>query len=108
MRQIQQGAFAGGFSDVPYPFVVFPSGRVYEGRPLGRQGAATYNNNSTSTAIAWDGNMETSKPTAESIATGRKVRRAKAPGRAVEPHSSVYATACPGRNLRSRLGEIAR
>jgi hypothetical protein len=108
MRQIQQGAFGSGFSDVPYNYVVFPSGRVYEGRQLGRVGAHTLNNNSTAKGLAFDGNYMTSTPTPASLTTARRLRARETPGKPVTPHDAVFATACPGDNLRSRLGEIAR
>lgn len=92
-----------GYVDVAYQIIVFPSGRAYEGRPLNYQGAHTANRNSTSKAVCFDGNFEGSVPTEAALATAKKACSLLGAGKPIRPHSSVYPTACPGRNLTSRL-----
>ena len=108
MRNLQRIAWSRGFNDISYSFVVFPSGRVYEGRGLNVAGAHTAGYNSSSYAASAAGNYDSSQPTDALVQAMRWVRRdylslKRLP---LRPHSEVYATACPGRYLRVRLNEL--
>lgn len=116
MRYLQEIAFGRGFSDISYSFVVFPSGNVYKGRGFKVVGAHTQGSNSTSHAICFVGNFEISKPTPEALESagelhahaidkGHTVRGAPIKGHREAPGA---ATACPGRNLQTRLGTIRK
>lgn len=109
MRAIQNFHMdSRGWNDIAYSFVVFPSGRIYEGRGKGVAGAHTEGYNSTSYAISFAGNYEVHEPSDKSIAAARWCRReylrlAGAPRRG---HRDVNSTACPGAKLYARLNEI--
>jgi hypothetical protein len=62
LEQIGQDRFGGGIS---YTFAVMPSGRVYEGHGVGRQGAHTKGRNSIARAIVLVGDYSTRAPTVE-------------------------------------------
>lgn len=116
MRQLQQIAFGRGFQDISYSFIVFPSGRVYEGRGWGVVGAHTEGSNSTSHAICFVGNFETEEPTKAALQTAADVHRRGLnkghikQGGFVRGHRDApgASTACPGRNLYAKVGKIKR
>lgn len=108
MRNLQNIAFQRGFNDISYSWIVFPSGRIYEGRGLGKAGAHTLNYNYTAYGAAAAGNYDIARPTNAMVKSFRWLRRkhAKLADRPLRPHSAVYATACPGSFLRARLNEM--
>lgn len=116
MRELQQIAFSRGFSDISYSFIVFPSGRMYEGRGWGVAGAHTLDHNSTAYGIALVGNFELYAPTdaalkaaARIIKKGRRaswIRPANQTQILGHRDSSSASTACPGKRLYSRLHYI--
>lgn len=115
MRAIQRFHMdTRAYVDIGYSFVVAPSGRIYEGRGLNVAGAHTQNDagtgnyNSTSYGLCVMGNYENQVPNDAVIASLRWLRRSylNLGDRPVRSHSQVYATACCGRHLRARLGEL--
>ena len=110
VEQIGQDRFRQGIS---YNFLVFNSGRIYEGVSHNRLGAHTGGRNSTSRSIVFVGNAETNRPSEAAIDA---MRRLMAHGRGrfwvnnapLRPHSAVSATACPGQHLRNRIADILR
>lgn len=115
MRQLQLVAFIRGFNDISYNFVVFPSGRVYEGRGAcvrgahtqgGKPGYAAFYNDHPGVSFA--GNYETRRMTRRQVAAFRllraRLRSRYGVSKRVWPHCRVFPTACPGRYVLSRLG----
>jgi hypothetical protein len=105
-----------GMSDIAYNFAQMPSGRRYALRGI-RTGGHTFGYNSK-LAIVFIGNYEIAKPTKDSIEGAsfilRSLRKRKKITRAFSflGHREVGAqgggTACPGRNLFEKKGEIKR
>lgn len=95
-----------GYTDVAYQLIVFPSGRVYEGRPSGFQGAHTLNHNSTGKAVCFDGNFEESEPTHAAIQAARAAAATLGPNCPIKPHSAVFPTGCPGKNVKAILSRL--
>ena len=108
MRNLQHIAFSRGFNDISYSFIVFPSGRIYEGRGLHIEGAHTLGYNDSAYGIAAAGNYETSRPTNAMLEAFRWLRRdyLALKTRPLRPHSNVYPTACPGKFLIAKLPSI--
>lgn len=111
MRYLQRIAFNRGFNDISYSFIVFPSGRVYEGRGWQIVGAHTEGSNSIAHAVSFVGNFEISEPTKDALrAAAAVIRRGLRQGR-IKPNAWLRghreapgaATACPGDNLFERL-----
>lgn len=103
-----------GWFDVGYSFVVFPSGRKYEGRGWGRAGAHTEGRNSSAYATAAYIPCA-GEPVSEALITGiveigRTGIRKGALARDVNyrGHRDVAAKSCPGDPIYDRLGEIER
>lgn len=108
MQRLQQIAWSRGFNDISYSFIVFRSGRVYEGRGLYTEGAHTLGYNGTAYGAAAAGNYDVDVPTAKMLAAFKWLRRSylKLGSKPLRPHSAVDSTACPGKNLRAKLGVI--
>lgn len=105
MRVMQGWHFARGFSDLGYHYVVFPSGRVYEGRPASALGAGVAGHNTGSIHVSFAGNFEFEKPTPAALAAAKLLLDrwdAQLVG-----HYQLQPNACPGSNLKPRLKELA-
>lgn len=103
MRQMQSHHMRGnGWTDIGYHFVIFPSGRVYEGRPIMYYGAHARGANEK-VGISFAGNYERATLTVPQLeaynALLQRLRATTAIG-----HYRVNATACPGKNIKSKLG----
>ena len=106
MRALQQIHLNNGWTDIGYALVVFPSGRIYEGRPARYVGAHTLGHNTGYAGWALDGNYDVSKPTKGAIAGCRRAREIL--GVADKPlygHGELNPTDCPGKNLKPHLGK---
>lgn len=96
-----------------YSWIVHPSGQVaeYAGTTIG---AHTKGHNSTGVAISFIGNFEHDTPTPAALDAARWLIESQtaagviAPGAPIQPHSAVYATACPGRNLRAAIPTLTQ
>ena len=113
MRELEGFHLNRGFTGVGYNFVLFPSGRLYEGRPVWAVPAAQLNANSGTVAIAFVGDYTRDKTTRRqrlrvrvalaSLRWRRGVRRLgghqEAPGQ---------STSCPGANILKYLDRWAR
>lgn len=100
VRQIESSHIGQGWSTVGYSWLVFPSGRVYEGRGERGLPAAQGGENSGSWAISFVLNGEQKAPSllarrsARRIIKNRRGRLRKLGGHQEFPGQ---ATACPGR-----------
>lgn len=108
MRNLQQIAFSRGFNDISYSFIVFQSGRLYEGRGRNAQGAHTLGFNSTALACAAAGNYDNLTPTPALLRSLKWLYRdylalGQAPCRG---HRDVYGTACPGAKLYPHVSSL--
>lgn len=101
MRAIQSSHFARGWTDIGYHAVIFPSGRIYAGRPRTALGAhATGANHQT--GISFAGNFDRDRPTERAIrAFWDLVKVWDIWG--IRGHYQVNATACPGRYVKQAL-----
>lgn len=105
MRQLEAEHLARGFLGIGYSYVVFPSGRVYEGRTFGWLPAATADHNSHSGAVCLVGNFET-QPTTWAARRSLIELARRFPGKHLQGHRDAVATACPGKNLYAQLPRI--
>lgn len=113
MREIQRyHQNTKGWKDVAYGYLVDDDGTIYEGRSHRFIGGATEGENSTSHAICLMGNFDNRPPTLEAFrALVDLTRHGIANGwwasNIFGHRDSVGAqTACPGRHLYSRLGQL--
>jgi peptidoglycan recognition protein len=112
VQRVDRKHAANGWSGIGYSFVVFQSGRVYEGRGWGRQGAHTVGENDRSIGIAFAIDGDTHHPTedaweaakglvADGIAAGHL-----APDVRITGHADYAPKSCPGDNIAPRLDEL--
>lgn len=104
MRAIQASHFARGFMDIGYHFVVFPSGRIYDGRPAWAVGAHCLGAN-TELGFSFSGNYEKDRPTPRALEAFDRWRDGMGVS-SIRGHYRVpgNATACPGKYLKMALG----
>lgn len=114
LEQIGQDRFGGGIS---YTWAVPPSGRVYEGHSVDRQGAHTGGRNDISRAIVLIGNYDDNEVTdAQKRACAGILRMCRDNGwRRSDQLNGGHQqaprqipTACPGRHALAAIGEINR
>jgi len=120
MRALQSGALRGGYVDLEYTRVIDTDGTVYESRGIGRNTAATGGttngvaNNARSHALCAMGNFETMMPSdallnaIAACVADLHAAGAIATARITGPHRDApgNATACCGRHLIDRIGDI--
>lgn len=98
-ESIGESSFGAGIS---YTWIVMPSGRVFEGHSIDRQGTHTYQRNNRSRAICLAGRYHINAlPQRMQNAVALLLRHI---GATIDgPHSQVYATECPGKYARDLI-----
>lgn len=98
----------GTWAGIGYNFVVRKNGEVHEGRPIDASGAHTYNYNSISVGVCFEGNYEnTSVMPSAQLQAGRELLaylKKYYPSAQIKCHRDFQATACPGKFF--PLGEL--
>jgi hypothetical protein len=114
LQAVRTSHVGRGWADIGYHFVIDPSGRVWEGRPVQYQGAHVEFNNEHNLGIMVMGNFDQQSPAPQALAAldrflaGQMVRY-NVPLRRVFTHQEIRPTACPGRALqRYMIGTRAR
>lgn len=104
MRSLQEDAMDEGYDDFEYNFAVDPEGRIFEGRGFVVQGGATLHNNTDSWAVVYlagPGTELTDKAIGAITSLTQEGHRRQSTCIQVRPHSAVFATQCPGDELRA-------
>ena len=112
LRQIEAYVIPKGYIAIDYNVMVFQDGSVWAGRGVQNEDGATINNNPTSVSICAVGNFELERaPDAlirgiqgaifEIVVSGYSI-----PNPSIRAHKEVFGTACPGKNLIARFGEL--
>jgi len=101
---IRKGHVDRGYGDVGYHFVIDASGRAWEGRSLGYEGAHVSGGNRSNIGVMLLGNFEQQEPSAaQRHATGVLVDalsdRYTVKRHRVYGHRDLGPSVCPGRNL---------
>lgn len=112
MRQLEDIGNSRFGSGISYNVLVFPSGRAYQGVSFSRRGTHTGGHNSSVRSICFVGNYETNQPTKAQLETAAEIvaeGRGKwwTNGAPVRGHRDYSQTACPGKNVYSKRGQIA-
>lgn len=97
-----------GWADIGYHYVVDPSGRVWQGRPLALQGAHVKVANPHNLGICVLGNFEEQRPTPAALRAVEDLvamerSRFGVPLAQVYTHQELSPTACPGRSLQGEM-----
>ena len=104
---------ARGFADIGYHYVIDPTGRVWEGRPVSRQGAHVKDQNEHNIGVLVLGNFDVQRPTPQTLASldqflGVLMRRYNVPLSRVYTHREIGQSACPGVNLQQYMVQTRR
>lgn len=111
MRSLDAIAKGRGFNGISYSFVIFPSGRIYEGRGWLVVEAATEGYNSSSDSICFGGNTDAFKPSAAALQSAEWLINAGQNDRKLTNtvdlvgHRKVAAKACPGKYVTDTMIE---
>ena len=95
-----------GWAGIGYHFYIRKDGTIYKGRDEKYAGAHCENYNSVSLGICLEGNFEIEKPTDSQLKSLTELLRylTKKYGYVhIVGHNDLNATACPGKNLYSKL-----
>ena len=98
-----------GWAGIGYHFYIRKDGTVYKGRDEKYAGAHCVDYNSISLGICLEGNFEIEKPTdsqLKSLSELLQHLKQKYGNVQVVGHRDLNATACPGKNLYSKLGSV--
>lgn len=100
------------WSGIAYNWLIFQSGRIYEGRGWSRVGAHTENHNSTSVGICFVVDGDVHDLTHAAIAAGRRVIDAGvrykfiAANYSIRGHHDYAAKTCPGTRIYPKLAQL--
>ena len=115
LELIRMGHKGKGWADIGYHFVIDRSGRVWEGRELKYQGAHVKNNNEGNIGILCLGNFDLQKPSDAQMKSLERhlkaiMKQYKLSSANIRSHKEWpdAATACPGRNLQSKMAGVRR
>jgi hypothetical protein len=108
LESIRRAHVGQGWADIGYHFAIDPAGKVYACRPLTLQGAHVKDQNPGNIGVMVMGNFEQQMPTPQAINAleaflAALMRQHRLGARAVFTHRELAATACPGRNLQTRM-----
>ncbi len=101
------------WGDIGYHYVIDRSGRVWEGRPIGYQGAHVANHNPGNVGVLLLGNFERQTPAEAQLDALRQnvswlMRQYNVPVNRVLTHMEWDGarTACPGRSLQAYMAHV--
>ena len=98
-----------GWAGIGYHFYIRKDGTIYKGRDEKYAGAHCVDYNSISLGICLEGNFEIEQPTdnqLKSLSELLQHLKQKYGNVQVVGHRDLNATACPGKNLYSKLGSV--
>lgn len=98
-----------GWAGIGYHFYIRKDGTIYRGRPEKYVGAHCENYNSVSLGICCEGNFEIEQPTEKQLTSLSELiqyLKKKYGNVQVVGHRDLNATACPGKNLYSKMGSV--
>lgn len=114
MRQVERTHVEeNGWSGFGYSFVVFQSGRVYEGRGWGREGAHTVGKNDETIGIAFAIDGDRVEPTPQAWAAAKAlIEDGVAAGHltadvSITGHTDYADKSCPGENVYPLIAQLA-
>jgi len=94
---------------IGYHYYINKKGIIYRGRPEKYSGSHAIDYNSISIGVCLSGNFEEEEPNVNQITSLIELLhhlRTKYPNVEIVGHKDLNATACPGKNLYSKLGSI--
>lgn len=104
IESIRRSHVQRGWADIGYHYVVDPTGRVWEARSTGLQGAHVEDNNEHNLGVMVMGNFNVHAPTSAATAAldrfvASQMQRYRVSLSRVYTHQEIKSTACPGTRL---------
>ncbi|MDX2117709.1 MAG: peptidoglycan recognition family protein [Planctomycetota bacterium] len=108
LRSIRSGHLKEGWADIGYHYIIDPSGRIWEGRPIVYQGAHVKENNEQNIGVMLMGNFDQQGPSSNARSSlngflAQLMKRHNVSVSRVYTHQELRPTRCPGRNLQSHM-----
>lgn len=108
LNSVRTGHLQRNMIDIGYHYVIDPSGRVWEARPVRFQGGHVHNQNEHNLGIMVMGNYDIQSPTPQSVASldaflAVQMRRYGVALNNVYTHQEIGQSACPGRSMQSYM-----
>ena len=105
-----------GWSGIGYHYLIRKDGTIEQGRLPEMVGRHAYEHNQTSVGVCLAGNFDVGQPTDKQMASVKELCRWLCRKYGLEPrkkgvivgHRDLNDTACPGKNLYRKLGDIRR
>jgi len=113
LRGIQRAHFNRGWADIGYHFVIDPSGRIWEARPLKYQGAHVSNHNEGNIGVVVIGDFDQQALNSLQKKALKELldhfcKKYRIPKTRIYTHGELNITACPGKNLQAYVDELRR
>jgi hypothetical protein len=110
LEKIRRSHVNQQWADIGYHYIIDPTGRIWEGRPVQYQGAHVKLNNENNLGIMLMGNFEEERPSLEALGAldafvADRMRAYRVPITRVYTHKEIMPTACPGRSLQRHMEE---
>lgn len=104
LEGVRQSHVRNGWADIGYHYIIDPAGRVWQGRPIGLQGAHVKDHNPHNLGVMCMGNFNQHSPTREQMTAldafvASQMQGYRVPVNRVYTHRELMPTACPGSNL---------
>jgi hypothetical protein len=108
LEAIRRGHRRRNWGDIGYHFAVDRTGNIWEGRPIGFQGAHVKDHNEGNVGIVVLGNFDQQEPTSAQLLAVREqvnvlMRTYRIPLSRVRTHKEWAPTRCPGASLQRRM-----
>jgi hypothetical protein len=108
LNSIRKSHLNQQWADIGYHYIIDPTGRIWEGRPVQYQGAHVKMNNEHNLGIMMMGNFDNERPTTQALASldrfvADRMRQFRVPMTRVYTHQEIMPTQCPGRNLQGYM-----
>ncbi|QYK49808.1 MAG: N-acetylmuramoyl-L-alanine amidase [Phycisphaeraceae bacterium] len=108
LESIRNSHVQRGWADIGYHYIIDPSGRVWQGRPINLQGAHVKDENPGNLGIMVMGNFDSQRPTPAALNSldqfvAVQMRQYRLSVRNVYTHQELRPTACPGRSLQAYM-----
>jgi hypothetical protein len=102
-----------GAADIGYHYIIDRSGRVWQGRNVGYQGAHVREHNENNVGVMVLGNFDQQQPTNAQLTTLRSTLAAlckqyRLTTKKIYTHQELNRTECPGRVLQSHMSTLRR
>jgi len=108
LNAVRNGHLQRNMIDIGYHYVVDPSGRVWEARPVRYQGGHVHDQNEHNLGIMVMGNFDQQAPSRQSIAAldafvAQQMHRFRIPIQRVYTHQEIGKSRCPGTNMQAHM-----